>query len=265
MISSRHFTHKKFNFPCGETQVAIETVLGRPIDGIGAWGESGFSINWVYENEQELIELLLLVDALQHLGLTVNTLFLPYVPYSRQDRVVNWGESLSIKVFCNLINSLNFKKVVITDPHSSVTPALLNNCTVLEQHFIFQHYFRDKKNFILVSPDTGAQKKINELARIVKPRDIIPFFKYRDPDSGDVRLECFYPFGHDTETEFIIVDDICDGGATFVKIAKYMREELMIDPINKITLMVTHGFFTKGIEVFDGLIDHIYTREGKVK
>lgn len=50
-------------------------------------------------------------------------------------------------------------------------------------------------------------------------------------------------------------------GGTFIAIAKELKKHKP----KQIVLMITHGFFTKGLEVFDGLIDEIYTRKGKVK
>jgi ribose-phosphate pyrophosphokinase len=48
-----------------------------------------------------------------------------------------------------------------------------------------------------------------------------------------------------------MVDDICDGGRTFIELAKELRGM----GAEKVHLYVTHGFFTKGLSVFDGIID----------
>ena len=53
----------------------------------------------------------------------------------------------------------------------------------------------------------------------------------------------------------IITDDICDGGYTFIKVA----EQLKAKGASKVILFVTHGIFSKGLDVFEGLIDHVYT------
>jgi ribose-phosphate pyrophosphokinase len=53
----------------------------------------------------------------------------------------------------------------------------------------------------------------------------------------------------------IISDDICDGGYTFIKIA----EQLKAKGAERIVLFVTHGIFSKGLEVFDGLVDEVIT------
>ena len=71
---------------------------------------------------------------------TIN-LFLPYFPGARQDRVMVAGESLTVKVYANLINDLKLNKVTIFDPHSDVTPALLEkvgNPGTLDSIFAYQ-------------------------------------------------------------------------------------------------------------------------------
>ncbi|MEI8631794.1 phosphoribosyltransferase family protein [Vibrio sp. PP-XX7] len=55
----------------------------------------------------------------------------------------------------------------------------------------------------------------------------------------------------------LIADDICDGGRTFVELAKVLKSE----GATEISLFVTHGIFSKGFEVFAGLIDVIYTTD----
>ncbi len=55
----------------------------------------------------------------------------------------------------------------------------------------------------------------------------------------------------------VITDDICDGGATFIGIAKELRRL----NCHKVVLYVTHGIFSKGTEVFDGLLDQLFTSD----
>lgn len=61
-------------------------------------------------------------------------LFLPYLPGARQDRVMVEGEALTVKIYCDTINSLNLDKIIIFDCHSDVGPSLLNNCNNLDNH-----------------------------------------------------------------------------------------------------------------------------------
>lgn len=217
-------------------------------------------IQFDFTRNEDIIELLLVVDAIKRTGAHLGRLIMPYVPFGRQDRVANPGEAFSLKVFADLINNLGFVQVVITDPHSEVTPALFNNCKVIHQHEIFAPMLANQKDFVLVSPDGGALKKIYKLAEKVNCHSVIEFSKHRNVKTGEI-TGVQTPWIDLNAKDCVIVDDICDGGRTFVEIAKVLQRM----KAGKITLMVTHGFFTQGLQVFDGLIDEIYTRKGRVK
>ena len=90
-------------------------------------------------NPSFIVELSLLVNALRdefpesvHFDLD-----LPYIPYSRQDRVCAVGDAFGLKVFADQLNSLNFRYVIIFDAHSDVSPALINNCINREVKNLF--------------------------------------------------------------------------------------------------------------------------------
>jgi ribose-phosphate pyrophosphokinase len=244
------FDVMKFNFPTGEMQVTVK--LKEKIEIADMIFE--------FKKNEDIIELLLTCDALKRQRVSLDTLYMAYVPFSRQDRAANIGESLSLKVFCDLINGLGFQKVVICDPHSDVTPALLNNCVVKPQWLGFNSIFEDKKDFYLISPDGGALKKIYKLAAKVDCKEVLEFGKARDTKTGEITATTF-PHRDLAGADCYIIDDICDGGKTFTEIAKILKTQ----GVGKIILCVTHGFFTKGLGVFDGLIDEIHTMKGQVK
>lgn len=248
MISA-HPNFHKITFPCGEPHITIERSVYQ-----------SSVVYFDFERAEEIIDLLLLCDAMKRRGHELGTLSMPYIPFSRQDRVANEGESFSLAVFSNLINGLGFKTVRVVDPHSDVSVALINNVVVVPQHEVFEHYFHEISDFFLVSPDAGALKKIYKLASVTNPIGVVECSKLRDTKTGDITQTKV----HATELEgkdCYIVDDICDGGRTFVEIAKELKKL----NAGKIHLMVSHGFFTNGLSVFDGLIDHIYTHKGQVK
>lgn len=258
MITTVGFKYEKIRFPKGEIHTKITEVLSY----------SDYRIDFEYENDQEIIELLMLCDSLKRKGKKLHHLYIPYIPFSRQDRINEEGECFSLKVFCDLINNIGAEKVHIVDPHSDVTPALLNNCIIESQHDVFSQYFTEeyfpeiKRGYFLISPDAGALKKIYKLAAITNSKEVIECSKLRNTKTGAITATHVETHGgeFDGETCFI-VDDICDGGRTFIEIAKILKEK----SAGKIVLMVSHGFFTKGMQVFDGLIDEIYTRKGRVK
>ncbi|MGY0040935.1 ribose-phosphate pyrophosphokinase-like domain-containing protein [Pedobacter sp. NJ-S-72] len=110
-------------------------------------------------DSNEVMKLLLATDALRRNGSKNISVFIPYLPYARQDRVMVGGEPLSIKVMCNLINSCGFDKVYIFDVHSEVSLALLDNCELISNSSLAKQVLHERTDYLLVSPDAGALKK----------------------------------------------------------------------------------------------------------
>ncbi|WP_276379638.1 ribose-phosphate diphosphokinase [Flavobacterium sp. H4147] len=196
--------------------------------------------------------LCITVDALRRMDVKIIDLFIPYFPAARQDRVMIPGEPLSVKVYADIINAMQLNKIFVFDAHSEVTPALLNNCTVIPNYtFIKEVLNRIGENVKLISPDGGALKKIYKVSEFLGGVEVVECSKSRDVKTG--KLSGFKVYNDDLEgTDCLIVDDICDGGGTFVGLA----EELKKKNAGNLYLAVSHGIFNKGFEVlncFDGI------------
>jgi ribose-phosphate pyrophosphokinase len=209
-----------------------------------------------WEGNEDLFNLALVVDAIRRAEYkpTIH-LEMPYIPYARQDRVCNQGESLSIKVVADFINSLNFHNVVVCDAHSDVSLALFNNLvhndlSSCAKATIPKGVFA---NSVLVSPDAGAMKKVASLGKLVNC-PVVVATKQRDTMTGAI-TNTKVDFDSVTDKDFLIVDDLAEGAYTFTELAKVLRPHTT----GKIYLYVTHGIFSKGYKVFDNLIDGIYT------
>jgi ribose-phosphate pyrophosphokinase len=198
--------------------------------------------------------LCITVDALRRMDVKVIDLFIPYFPAARQDRVMIKGESLSVKVYADIINTLQLNKVFVFDAHSEVTPALVNNCEVIPNHtFIAAVLKVIGENVKLISPDGGALKKIYKVSEFLGGIDVVECSKSRDVKTG--KLSGFKVYEDDLNgMDCLIVDDICDGGGTFVGLA----EELKKKNAGKLYLAVSHGIFNKGFEVLN-CFDKIFT------
>lgn len=214
-------------------------------------------INTRLNTSDDIMKLLLAVDALRRSGTEKISVFIPYLPYARQDRVMVPGEPLSVKVMCNLINSCNFERVYLFDVHSEVAAALLDNCQLITNAALVQRALENHKDYLLVSPDAGALKKIYKLAEVLTYHEpIVLCNKVRDVSNGKIKkitVDQDDLGGRDC----IIVDDICDGGATFIGVA----QELKARNAGKILLVVSHGIFSHGEEELAKWIDHIYTTD----
>ena len=201
--------------------------------------------------------LLIAIDALRRMSIKTIHLFLPYMPAARQDRVMITGESLSVKVYADLINGLNLDSVTIFDPHSEVAPALLNNCKVISNHrFIKKVIAEINTDVILISPDGGALKKIYKVSEFLGGLPVIECSKKRNVKNG--QLEGFKVYEDDLKgKDCLIVDDICDGGGTFIGLA----EELKKKNAGNLYLAVSHGIFNKGVDVLNQYFTKIYTTD----
>lgn len=187
-------------------------------------------------------------------------LVMPYLPYARQDRVCEQGEALSLKVFAQLINAQNYNSVEVWDAHSDVGPALLDRCINIGQEKLVHNVTYMEQNLnrrcVVVAPDAGASKKASKVAKSMG-LDMIQANKVRCTKTGDIlRTDPGIKAGEVSSTDtFLIVDDICDGGRTFIELAKALRERNAI----RIELFVTHGIFSNGLAPLFEYIDHIYT------
>lgn len=191
--------------------------------------------------------LCIAVDALRRMDVKNIDLFIPYFPAARQDRVMIKGEPLSVKVYADIINGMQFEKVFVFDAHSEVTPALVNNCEVIPNHTFIETVVKAIGNEVkLISPDGGALKKIYKVSEFLGGVEVVECSKSRDVKTG--RLSGFKVYNDDLQgMDCLIVDDICDGGGTFVGLA----EELKNKNAGKLYLAVSHGIFNKGFAVLD--------------
>mgnify|MGYP000371171909 CR=1 FL=1 len=150
------------NFPGGEINVITDP---DKIEGLD--DEVGYGIKaWIHDSDG-LIALAQLSAILRSKGMTNLNLILGYVPYARQDRICNNGESLAIKVFTNFINSLNFTCVLIFDPHSDVTPALINSvCTFSKEEILARPIVIDHNGVIIDGNHRAVKAKQLGMQRI---------------------------------------------------------------------------------------------------
>ena len=189
-------------------------------------------------NGNEFISMLAVLDALRAMRPAKLSLFIPYFPGARQDRREPGG-CFTLKLYADLIRTANLDAIGVVDPHSDVTAAL-TGCRVVPQ-WVFTKIFKGCYDGV-ISPDAGASKKAEKTGETLG----VPVFtarKSRNPATG-----LLSGFHCDTEDmipdgEYLVVDDICDGGRTFVGLAQHIKEKL---PNVKLHLYVTFGIFSKG-------------------
>lgn len=245
-VQGTEIAFKSFTFSGGEPHIKIDTDFDKSEE---------VTVTHRINSFNDLGLLCLAVDALRHMDVTLANLVIPYFPAARQDRLMIPGEPLSVKVYAEIINSFGFKKVVVLDPHSEVTPAVLDRCYAVPNHAFVQEVIRlIGTDVTLISPDGGALKKIYKVSEFLGGVDVVECSKSRDVKTG--KLTGFKVYADDLQGKnCLIVDDICDGGGTFLGLA----EELKKKHAGNLYLAVTHGIFNKGFDELKEVFQHIYT------
>jgi ribose-phosphate pyrophosphokinase len=245
--------YKKFIFPGGEVGIKLE------VDNYKFFfDERNITLIARIQKSEDFFVLAMVKDALQQLGEKNINLFIPYIPYARQDRICDNGESFSLKVFANLLNSLNFPLVTIIDPHSEVCSALINNVEIISQYDIvaaWDEFIQRIKLSKIVSPDSGSNKKSAKIAKYLDHEEFIRADKLRDLTNGNIKETIVYCDDFKGKN-VVVIDDILDGGRTFIELAKVLKTK----NCGKIILYCTHGIFSQGTKpLYEGGIDEIWT------
>jgi ribose-phosphate pyrophosphokinase len=197
-------------------------------------------------NSDDLFLLMQLSDILNRQCVCVEKITIPYLMTMRCDRLFSFEQPFSLKIVADVVNSFKAKKVVIIEPHSNTCIDLIKNSKA--ENIIGKHPDDD---FIYCLPDKGAALRYGSNGFIHKP---IICTKKRDVETGKLTGFEIEDIGEYKEgNTIIVIDDLCDGGGTFVGIAQKIRE---LKP-SKITLAITHAVQKEGIERVSGFYDKV--------
>lgn len=241
-------------YPDGQVNVELENV--KP----GFHFAYGEYIKTPLRNYEDLFVMKSWAEALRaNCVARMPDIVIPCLLGQRADRRFKPNQAFDLKIIADFINSCNFSRVGIFDPHSDVSLALINNSFKLSpREYIFKSIdcmrtmFSLHDPMTLVSPDAGAYKKVYELAEDLG-LPLVGALKHRDLD-GNIDLRFNTPVAG---RHCLIVDDLADGGYTFHLLAESLKQR----GAKTVCLYVSHGFFHKGFELLSKNIDHIFTTD----
>lgn len=255
--------YKSFTFSAGEIQVRLPDITEY----------ENLVIESRFPSSQDLIQILMVYNAINEYTAYDGsvTLLLPYLPYSRQDRVCYPGEAFALSVLAKMLDTQRRAKdkVVTWDAHSDASEKVFRGMdfTNVSVESLIERFLKAGVTFdpetVVIAPDKGAWMRASLAARAIGSQEVIYAQKVRDSNDGSITAMTFGS-AESNETDLqgkhiLIADDICDGGRTFIELAKRVRE---FNPAS-ITLYVTHGIFSRGFHVFYEnnvlLIDRILT------
>ena len=209
-------------------------------------------VEWIFESEAELMHLVQLKHLLDENKTRCN-LYMPYLPYARQDKSISNKNCFALHSFAKIINSLNFSFVSFEDPHSNLAEKIILNSKAQYPLDMINESCRITKCDLIFYPDEGALFKYSPMLSF----ESIWGKKVRDQATGNILS--YEIVGDPKDKVILIVDDICDGGATFINAATLLYEK----GAKEVHLYVSHGIFSKGTRILrDAGIKRIFTKEG---
>lgn len=261
------------HFPDGQQDVRIltpKTELGH-YDEEAYWIAKPVTIKSRFNTFQDLELIIAATEALKGLGAGNIKLYIPYLLGARSDRrFKEGGTSYLVEVVAPILNAQGYRNVTTLDAHSDVAAACINDLHVIDNvEFVLfalskiianssplpaskQALF---ENLLFISPDGGSLKKIFHVADAVGYQGpVVTCSKLRDWEGKLSRIEVPLLNGQ-IGRDYFIIDDLCDGGRTFIGIAERLK---LISPESKIYLAVTHGVFSAGLDGLLKYFDGIY-------
>lgn len=220
--------------------------------------ERSAAVTWRFENNEELVALIFIVNHLKAHGVSRIHLDMPYIPNARQDRVKSDEDVFTLKYFSEVINWLGFASVTVLDPHSSVSEALFDNIIIKTPAENISKVIAGigEQNLMMFYPDEGAMKRYNAL--VDKP---FAFgIKKRDWSTGQIMgLDISGAVDMIYGSRILIVDDICSKGGTFYYSAKKLRELGAAE----VYLYISHceNSILQGEIFTSGLIERVFTTD----
>ena len=188
-----------------------------------------------------LMELLLVIDALRRSSAKNITAVIPYYGYARQDRKVAPRTSISAKVVANLLTNAGASRIVTVDLHAGQIQGFFD--MPVDNLFttpLFAKYIKRKfknKNLICVSPDVGGVQRTRGLATRIKAD--LAIIDKRRPAPG--KSQVMNIIGNVKGKTCIIVDDIIDSGGTIVNAVEALKKNGAVDVYVFITHAVLSG------------------------
>lgn len=266
--ASTNIKYKISRFPDGQQDIQL-------LDGI--WVDSGLkrineavTIKSRFNSFKDLEIIICATKALRNLGVKEIHLYIPYVMGARSDRqFVEGGTSYLRDVIAPILNSLEFESVTCIDVHSDVAAACIDRLKVVDSTQIVSSFIsrvaanRDLavssflESCVFVSPDAGSLKKIYNVAKNLHfTGEVLTCSKYRDTDGKLSKTHVPVRVDHYSKN-LVIIDDICDGGRTFLNIAEEIKKT-QPERTGKIYLVVSHGIFSAGFDELSKHLDGIY-------
>jgi ribose-phosphate pyrophosphokinase len=182
-----------------------------------------FIIQSTFAPADNILELLLLIDAAKRASAESVTVVAPYFGYARQDRKDKPRIAIAAKLMANLITAAGADRIMTSDLHADQIQGFFD---IPVDHFdgtsIFIPYLRslELENMLFASPDVGGVKRTRNFARFFSA-DMVVCDKHRKRANEVASMQLI---GDVTDANVVLVDDLIDTGGTIAKAAKLIMD-----------------------------------------
>jgi len=225
-------------FPDGENYLRIniedETLItGKEVIIVQSTGPS-----FNADQNARLMELFMMIDSVKRMGAKKIIVVVPYLAYTRQDKIFRPGESQFSNVVLQMINYIGIDEFYSVDIH---TPQVLNDCSCkainIDSMKLLADYIklRGASDIVVVAPDKGAIERSSAFANHFGENVPIEVFeKKRDVKTGEIKMKGSLDL---KEKDVVIADDIIATGGTMATAIKLAKES----GARKVFAVATHA------------------------
>jgi ribose-phosphate pyrophosphokinase len=183
-----------------------------------------FLINSTFAPSDNIMELLLMIDAAKRASAKYVTVVIPYFGYARQDRKDRPRVSIGAKLVANLISAAGADRIMTCDLHAGQIQGFFDiPVDHLDGSYIFAPYVRSLQleNLLIASPDVGGTKRARSFAKHFEV-DMVVIDKYRKRANEVASMQVI---GNVEDKDIVLVDDLIDTGGTLAKASIVLKEE----------------------------------------
>lgn len=198
-------------------------------------GDMAFLIQSTYAPSDNLMELLLMIDAARRASANKIIAVLPYYGYARQDRKDRPRVAIGSKLVANMLVAAGADRVITMDLHAPQIQGYFDiPVDHLDSSAVFIPYITQLKleNLTFAAPDVGATNRIREIASYFNAEMVI-CDKHRKRAN---EIASMVVIGEVTDKDIVIIDDICDTAGTLAKAAALLKEK----GARSVRALVTH-------------------------
>lgn len=203
----------------------------------GVRGKDVFIIQSTFAPADNIMELLMMVDAAKRASAKSIIAVIPYFGFARQDRKDKPRVPIAAKLITDLLQAAGVNRIITIDLHADQIQGFFNiPVDHLYASSIFIPYLRglydSVDNLLFASPDTGGTKRANQYAKFLGT-GFVMCYKHREKPNAVASMQLI---GDVKGKDVVLVDDIIDTGNTLCKAANLIKEE----GAKSVKAMITH-------------------------